>query len=531
MSRPFGRALADFGELSAAEKLLLESCRRGELAIIADERPEEETDANRIRAGFARFLCLGGDDRAPVHEHGVRIHGAWLDGVLDLDSVATDRRVALLHCRIERIEAACARFKFLSLRGSRLIGGLMGDGLCCEGGLILRAGFHATGGVRLVRANIGDLDCSDGRFDCPEDAALDCDRATICGGAFLRDGFRATGMVRLNGATIGGHLDCRNGSFECDGDCALLFSGATIAGNVLLHKGFQATGGVRIAGASIAGDFDCSGRFVKTGEGDALYCKRARVGGGFLLQAGTDIQGGADLGSMHVAALCDEADSWAGTRGHMVLDGFTYERLAGDAPTQAIQRIRWLAGQRHGHLSDQFRPQPWEQLIGVLRAMGHPDEARAIAVEKQERLRRAGRIPAAARPFHWLYGALVGYGYRPMRLVTVTLCIWLLWTLFYWAATNPAPGQPHLLAPPPARDGKTSAPDYRNFVPLIYSADVLLPVVDLGYKAEWRPVVGKDREPLPAGQLLRFLYWFEIAFGWVAGLLLVGVLGNLIKKD
>jgi hypothetical protein len=68
--------------------------------------------------------------------------------------------------------------------------------------------------------------------------------------------------------------------------------------------------------------------------------------------------------------------------------------------------------------------------------------------------------------------------------------------------------------------------------PLIYSADVLLPVVDLGYKDEWQPVVAdRDGNPLIWGRLLRFFYWFEIAFGWVAGLLLVGVPGNLIKKD
>ena len=74
-------------------------------------------------------------------------------------------------------------------------------------------------------------------------------------------------------------------------------------------------------------------------------------------------------------------------------------------------------------------------------------------------------------------------------------------------------------------------PDYESFVPLIYSLDVLLPV-DIGYAGEWTPVVRNPADkPLYLGRALRFLYWFEIGFGWLSGLLLVAALGNLIKKD
>src|SRR5882672_5494248 len=74
----FGRSLADFGKLWLAEKTLLDCCRRGEFAWIASERPEAETDDNRVRAAFIRFLALGGDDGHPVHERGVQLAGAWV---------------------------------------------------------------------------------------------------------------------------------------------------------------------------------------------------------------------------------------------------------------------------------------------------------------------------------------------------------------------------------------------------------------------------------------------------------------------
>jgi hypothetical protein len=37
-----------------------------------------------VRAGFLRFLALGGDEGAPVHEKGVQLKGAYVDGEFDL---------------------------------------------------------------------------------------------------------------------------------------------------------------------------------------------------------------------------------------------------------------------------------------------------------------------------------------------------------------------------------------------------------------------------------------------------------------
>ena len=61
---------------------------------------------------------------------------------------------------------------------------------------------------------------------------------------------------------------------------------------------------------------------------------------------------------------------------------------------------------------------------------------------------------------------------------------------------------------------------------------MLIPVVSLGYKGEWRPVVSTpDGQPLFWGWAIRVIYWFEIVFGWVASLLLIAAVGNLIKKE
>ena len=89
------------------------------------------------------------------------------------------------------------------------------------------------------------------------------------------------------------------------------------------------------------------------------------------------------------------------------LDGFTYERFGGIAPIDAKARKKWLKCQPAAHMSDDFKPQPFEQVIKVLKNMGHPEEARLLAIERQGFLvrrrlsrsqsRKRGRLRALPR--------------------------------------------------------------------------------------------------------------------------------------
>ena len=263
-----------------------------------------------------------------------------------------------------------------------------------------------------------------------------------------------------------------------------------------------------------------------------------------IFRSVTAIAGEIDLSSASVGDLCDDPDSWAKASA-LVLDGFTYARISG-APTNAKSRIAWLDHQRPAHLGTDFRPQPWEQLIQVLRVMGHPGDARQVAIAKQVRLRKAGRTTGAMPPWlHWLYGILIGYGYRPLRLFGWMGLVWLVATVAFWGAANPRTFGSTTYLVAPTKMGADAAclaeidplpcakrtPDYATFFAPAYALDVLLPVVNLNYETQWQPVISIDGKPLRLGHALRGLVWFEIAFGWVASLLLVGVLGNLIKKD
>ena len=174
LKRAYGRSLRDFriaekgtlhGLLPAEEKLL-DATARGEPCTIGHALPDDENEDNQVRGAFLRFLLLGGDGEAPVHEEGIQIFGAFVRGDIDLDNAVAVVPLSLRLCRIPG--------KFLG-NNARL------------GPLVLN-GSHIQ--------------------------SIACDRAKITGSVFLSDDFTAEGEVRFPGAEIGGDLACWGGNFQ-----------------------------------------------------------------------------------------------------------------------------------------------------------------------------------------------------------------------------------------------------------------------------------------------------------------------------
>ena len=494
-----GRWLGDFPRLTAAEKALVACCARGEPWTPRnwdETRPEAPTRANTIRADLIRFLALGGDPAHPVHERGVMLGGAWIKRKFDVHQCRLPARLAFQSCSFALAPVFIATsLPELGLSGC-LVPGLTGDRLRVAGGLFLDDAFSATGEVRLLGAEIGgDLNCGKGSFANPEGNALSAEGAVVEGSVFLNGGFSATGEVRLLGAQIGGSLNCREGSFA-------------------------------------------------NPEGNALSADGATVKGGFFLH-GAKCAGSMSLAALRVGSLVDDRECWTGGR-HM-LDGLGFDRIIG--PTDAAMRIAWLRSQRPDHLGADFRPQPWEQLAKVLREMGHPHEARRIAIEKQRAMRRAGirGLPPAKKPFggwrngkanlralserlylplrhplrlldevlHRLFGLLSGYGHRPWNILGWVVVLWLGFAALYWG-----------LGVGCARLTDCTA---NHTAAALYSLDALLPV-DFGIVEASLPAEllgGPDSTHLP----VRALSVIETLIGWIFGVLVLAIVGNLVRKD
>lgn len=507
---PHGRWLGDLTPLSYAEQELVKACTAGRIwkpkGWDGKHRPVIRTERNEIRGELLRFLALGGDSEHPVHEEGVMAWGAWVSGALNLHQANVPARLSLKRCHFESTPSfAKAQLPELVLSGSAMPG-LEADGARVFGDIVLRDRFKATGEVRLLGAKIkGDLVCSRGIFCSSSGHALSADRIRVSGSIFLSHRFVAIGKVRLVGAEIGSNLICSGGCFNNPGSDALIADRITVKGS--------------------------------------LFLRSAKVKGAILLVA-------ARLGS-----LVDDETCW--NAGQHKLDGLQYDRITGSI--DAISRIRWLKLQREKHLKAEFRPQPWEQLIKVLREMGHPYEAGEIAIAKQQQMREARKIKGWARTIpHWIYGKMAGYGHRPMWTVRWMVAVWLIMGIVFWAGADHygviAPANPMITSEtlyPEAvtlcghgnelttESGKTrwtectGVPDeYSTFQPFIYSLDLILPLVDLQQEADWAPVAeGPTGKDLPVGVVLRWLMWFEILFGWMASLMLVAVLGRLVDKD
>lgn len=543
-ARPFGRSLKDFDAeatesgLLPAEETLREAARRGEACQLGLGRPKESGESNRIRAGFLRFLALGGDTATPVHERGIELYGAYIDDELDLEGCTDIRPLLLALCRVTgEIILGDARTRTVNLSGSR-IGGLVRD------------------------------------------------RAWIAGGLFLRQteelAFLAEREVRLSGAEIGGDLDCNGGQFANPKGDALICDGIKVGSDVFLNHGFSAEGTVRFVFAEISGTLDCNGgRFKNIRPGDnptdcnnALHLQGARIGGALILARGGEpnagLFGSVNLELAHATTLVDLPGAWPpetvpGPGGenlacHIHLDGFTYDRLyiPGDAET----RKGWLHRQRPSDLCEEFKPQPFEQLAKVYRAMGHEGDAKKIAIEKHRLALRQRRpnlqriwpilLNAANYALRWLFlEKLIGHGYQPHRAVFLALAVWLVTSMFFYQVKDGggmAPSDPRVFL----NDGlvadcagnwatcthSSMENEHTPFQPALYALDVLLPLAPLGQESAWAPMASHWRLDLPghgsvpiSGWVSLGVMWFNIGFGWMVGLLLAAVVGGVVKQN
>jgi hypothetical protein len=284
------------------------------------------------------------------------------------------------------------------------------------------------------------------------------------------------------------------------------------------------------------------------------------------------LNGSLDLKSAYIRVLVDSEETWPlsansskGAIRHVIhLDGFTYERFGGSAPIEAEARKKWLACQPAAHMGHDFKPQPFEQVIRVLKTMGHPEEARRLSIERQGFLvrrrlsnskgRKQGRLRALPR-YLWesTVGLLIGYGYKPLRILVIMAAVGVLFGFYYRLAAEKgifAPRDAQVLTQQlfeKCRDrpgGWTTCSevvpafaDYSQFNPWVYSFNVLLPVVDLYQEKNWAPMRKEVRFEAGGHTFLvpawgtNALVLTELVFGWVASLLAVAAFSGLVKTD
>ena len=563
---------------------MLDCVRRGAVCDLGAQQPSVFKPDNLVRAEFLRFVCLGGDDQTPVHEHGVLLQGIYIEGDLDLFGAIAPRNISLTHCKLagQLILTDC-ELQTLVLSGSS-IRALKGDRCQLGGSLKLDEGFLAEEDVRLAGARIaGDLTCRGGEFQS-SDRALVIAKARIDGDCLLDGGFFADGTVDLSGCTIVGTLSCVEGRFTCR-DQALFGPRLSVGHNIQLGAGCQVAGQVSFQGSTIGGDmiftggeFNRSDDPEKAVETTCINLRGATIAGTLFWRQITHANGKLDLAGASCLTINMDWESWQ-LPSQIRLDNFSYKGFNQlDETTSTRFWINWIERQPERHLTRNFRPKPYQQLADVLQSMGHEQEAIGIRVERKRRQaeyarkheKRSGTLIShgfriLTSIWNRVQDLTVGYGYRPGNAVLYLLAISAIGAIIYQAAAIHgimAPTHPLIYkeaiweekagpieAPeipascqrnwvyPGGKNGdlctRTMPSEYSTFNALIYSIDIALPVVDFRMQSDWSPRVvdwKSGRHDWP-GWWVRVWEWIQIGLGWTFSLLFVSALGGIIRRD
>ncbi len=399
---------------------------------------------------------------------------------------------------------------------------LSAGGLSAAGGVFLTGSFAATGEVRLYGASLAaNLSVSGATLRNPGGTTLNLSRAAV--GVLRGDGLVSVGQVNLVNARIGSDVDLRNAHLSGDGarpvlaadgasvDGALVLTGLRADGEICLRTvqvsqrillldaelanpggtalrlsrakaaadvfcdRMTSSGEIRVAGATIGGGLSFTGARVRNGTGTAL-CAASLDAGELSLLLAEPPQGLVDLRHARVRIFRDDPAAWPDL---LSIEGLSYEAL--EPPLSAQQRLRWLARDPKGH-----QPQPYEQLAAHYTAIGQPVQARHVMYASERILRQDKTL--LPRIWSLLQDVTIGYGYQPWRAVA-----WLAVLLIAGSITFA------VAPPPPLQLG-----DAPHFNPVIYTLDLLLPVVDLGQKHAFNPEGAEQ--------------WFSyllIAAGWI----------------
>jgi hypothetical protein len=162
----------------------------------------------------------------------------------------------------------------------------------------------------------------------------------------------------------------------------------------------------------------------------------------------------------------------------------------------AKRRLTWLSRDPDG-----CPPQPYEQLAAFYTQIGQPSEARQVLYARE--LHRRDTKTTIGRIWSTLQDITVGYGYRSWRAMLWLALLLVLGSLLYG------------LAPPqPLRVGE--AP---HFNPIVYTLDLLLPIVDLGQQNAFNP----------AGTEQWFAYLL-VAAGWILATTIAAGIARVITR-
>ncbi|KOU78059.1 oxidoreductase [Streptomyces sp. MMG1533] len=430
-----------------------------------------------IRAGVVAALLLGGNPGQPGTVPALRLAGARISGTLDLGGAEIGHGMWFEECWFEQaVGFYGAATRTIAIKGST-IPGVDLTMARVEGRVEFRKSV-LRGRLSLLNARVaGELVLTDAVLSSPGDWAVFAGGLAVEGGFFCR---RTTvdGGMRLLGAHLSGGLHMEGARVRSPDGVALLADHAVVT-TLALAQGFTAHGTISLRGAQISDQLTFDGAVVHA-PGTAVDCSRMQVGV-FVFTPADPPSGPVDLQDAQAVAVHDREGVWPDT---VRLQGFTYGSLhEKDAPraNSVAYRMAWV------ERDPGYAAQPYEQLAGWYRQIGHDDDVRRVLLAKQRRRRRTLGLPA--RLWGHLLDVTVGYGYRPW-LAGLWLAALILLGTTVFSTHSPRATEPGQVPP---------------FNPFVYTLDLLIPIGGLGQRTSW----------YWSGGATAWLAYALIAAGWI----------------
>lgn len=368
---------------------------------------------------------------------------------------------------------------------------LTGDQMTIPAVMECNEGFESVGVISLRSAHIGRVSFADATLRNPMGFALHADHLKVATTVQCNGRFRAYGEVCLNDAHVGTILDFTGARLHNPSGSALAALGLTVDAIMNCCDGFESLGAIELSHANIRSILCFERAHLSNPGGLALWAEQLHAKD-VLLQTAAPINGTVDLRHAYIDVLHDDPAVWPAS---LRLDGLIYESL--DPLLPAHDRLEWLRRDPDGS-----PPQPYEQLAKQYRKLGSPEDARAVLLARQRRRRHS--LPPVAKAWGYLQDWTVGYGYRPLRAA--------LWLLMLLTAGSLVFGLHH---PPAVKDV-----DPHSFQPVIYTLDLLLPIVDFHQESSFTPRGAQA--------------WFAFALvcaGWVLATTIATGITRTLRRD
>ena len=540
----------------------------------------------RIRGELIRQAIVGEISVPPesplkIDSHGASLVGAIIEGRVDLTAVGFTRPITFTDCTFnDRIDISGAQLDAFCLRGCRAPG--------------------VDANAVTVR---GDLIISGGTLECPGGFAFNGHSMSIGGSLLFVDDSLAIGAVSFALSSISGRVLC-NGTFRnsLSSTSSLnwytpLYSaingfGANIGQTLAFGSKLNATGTPRVEGLVIlanakvgSGIYFVSGWITRAAEaaipddreihgdsatryaiksGAALYLHNVETGE-LVLSNFERFEGLLSLRGARLGTLADDGTIWRDPKTGVVrqgvaldLDGCTYNGFTGSMASSTRMdwrtRLSWLKMQIPESLSTEFLPQPFTQCAEVMRSMGDLHGSRMVLLERERLRLRSSKVHLWERLTGRMLGLVAGHGYKSYYALYWALGIWLIGGVIFSIADRLGqmrPASEHVVVDESYRRTGEIPKDYEPLKPFLYSADILLPIVDIGQEKYWLPRDAGERPTNAAaafpqlprwatfvadwlfgGWLQKSYYYFEIAMGWVlVSIAIAGFSGHLGHKS